>query len=113
MDDQGNQVGARAGEAAQGQEAGAPAAKPATAAISRRCLISARTSRPEHHAPDITPRTVIGDKGYDGKGNRKAARRRGICPAIPYRRNATAKPKFFPRALYKARLSGRRHHTPG
>jgi transposase len=65
--------------------------------------ITPRTSRPGHHAPDITPRTVIGDKSYDGKGNRKAARRRGICPVIPYRRNAIAKPKFFPRALYKAR----------
>src|SRR4051794_17391022 len=49
--------------------------------------------------PDITPRAVIGDKGYDSKANRKAARRRGICPVIPYRSNATAKPKFFPSTL--------------
>jgi transposase len=53
--------------------------------------------------PDITPRAVIGDKGYDSKANRQAARRRGICPVIPYRSNAIAKPKFFPSALYKGR----------
>lgn len=54
--------------------------------------------------PDITPRAVIGDKGYDSKANRKAARRRGICPVIPYRSNATAKPKFFPSTLYPSTL---------
>ncbi|MGD9617405.1 MAG: transposase [Alphaproteobacteria bacterium] len=48
--------------------------------------------------PDITPGAAIGDKGYDSKANRKAARRRGICPLIPYRRNTTTKPKFFPGA---------------
>jgi transposase len=53
--------------------------------------------------PDITPRAVVGDKGYDSKANRKAARRRGICPVIPYRKNITTRPKFFPRALYKGR----------
>jgi transposase len=53
--------------------------------------------------PDITPRATVGDKGYDSKANRNAARRRGICPVIPYRSNAIAKPKFFPRALYKGR----------
>ena len=53
--------------------------------------------------PDITPRAVLGDKGYDAKANRQAARRRGICPAIPYRENAAAKPNFFPRILYKGR----------
>jgi transposase len=46
---------------------------------------------------------VIGDKGYDSKANRMAARRRGICTVIPYRSNAIAKPTFFPRALYKSR----------
>ena len=49
--------------------------------------------------PDITPRAVLGDKGYDAKANRQAARRRGICPAIPHRDNAAAKPKFFPKTL--------------
>jgi hypothetical protein len=53
--------------------------------------------------PDITPRAVLGDKGYDAKANRAAARRRGICPAIPYRENVAAKPKFFPTILYKGR----------
>ena len=53
--------------------------------------------------PDITPRAVLGDKGYDAKANREAARRRGICPAIPYRENAAAKPAFFPKTLYKGR----------
>jgi transposase len=52
--------------------------------------------------PDIAPRAVLGDKGYDAKANRQAARRRGICPAIPYR-DGTAKPKFFPKTLYKGR----------
>ena len=37
--------------------------------------------------PDITPRAVLGD----------------ICPAIPYRENAAAKPAFFPKILYKGR----------
>ena len=53
--------------------------------------------------PDITPRAVLGDKGYDAKANREAARRRAICPAIPYRENAAAKPAFFPKTLYKGR----------
>jgi len=53
--------------------------------------------------PDITPRAVLGDKGYDAKANREAARRRAICPAIPYRENTKAKPKFFPKILYKGR----------
>src|SRR3954452_9873019 len=53
--------------------------------------------------PDIAPRAVVGEKGYDAKANRSGARRRGICPVIPYRGNVAAKPKFFPRALYKAR----------
>jgi transposase len=51
--------------------------------------------------PDITPRAALGDKGYDSKSNRQAARQRGICPAIPYRSNAKDTPVFFPRVLYK------------
>jgi hypothetical protein len=43
---------------------------------------------------DITPRAVLGDKGYDSRTNRTAARRRAACPAIPYRENAVNKPKF-------------------
>jgi transposase len=46
---------------------------------------------------------VVGDKGYDSKANRKASRQRRICPVIPYRKNVAAQPKYFPRALYRAR----------
>ncbi len=53
--------------------------------------------------PDINPRAALGDKGYDSKSNREAARQRGICPAIPYRSNTKDMPTFFPKALYKAR----------
>ena len=53
--------------------------------------------------PDITPRAVLGDKGYDAKTNRAAARWRGICLAIPYRETGAAKPKSFPKILYKGR----------
>jgi transposase len=53
--------------------------------------------------PDITPRAAVGDKGYDAKANRQAARSRGICPAIPYRTTIKEKPKFFPKALYRGR----------
>jgi hypothetical protein len=53
--------------------------------------------------PDINPRAALGDKGYDSKSNREAARQRGICPAIPYRSNTKDIPAFFPKALYKAR----------
>jgi transposase len=53
--------------------------------------------------PEITPRAAVGDKGYDAAHNRAAARERGICPVIPYRSTAKARPAFFPRALYRAR----------
>src|SRR6478609_11702888 len=53
--------------------------------------------------PDINPRAALGDKGYDSKSNREAARRRNICPAIPYRSNAKEIPAFFPKILYKGR----------
>jgi transposase len=45
----------------------------------------------------------MGDKGYDSKANRHAARRRGAVPVIPYRSTAKSKPTFFPKALYKGR----------
>jgi hypothetical protein len=35
--------------------------------------------------------------------NREAARKRGICPVIPYRSNTIDKPKFFAKVLDKAR----------
>src|SRR4051795_4686420 len=53
--------------------------------------------------PDIMPRAVVGDKGYDSTGNRTAARERGICPVIPFKSSARNRPAFFPKALYRAR----------
>jgi transposase len=53
--------------------------------------------------PDITPRAAVGDKGYDSKANRSAARQRSICPVIPFKASARTRPAFFPRALYRAR----------
>ena len=53
--------------------------------------------------PDITPRAVVGDKGYDAKANRSAARERSICPVIPFRSSAKDRPAFFPKALDRAR----------
>jgi transposase len=48
-------------------------------------------------------RALRGDKGYDSKSNREAARQRGICPAIPYRSTTKDIPAFFPKVLYKGR----------
>lgn len=45
----------------------------------------------------------MGDKGYDAKSNRLAARTRGVRPVIPYRSNTKAKPAFSPKTLYKGR----------
>ena len=53
--------------------------------------------------PGIVPRAVITDKAYDAKANRAAARKRGVCPVIPYRSRTIAKPAFFPKRLYRAR----------
>ena len=53
--------------------------------------------------PDIAPRAAVGDKGYDAKANRAAARKRGICPVIPVKSSAKERPAFFPKALYRAR----------
>jgi hypothetical protein len=49
--------------------------------------------------PDIAPRAAITDKGYDA--TRDGARKRGICPVIPYKSNAIDRPAFFPKILYK------------
>jgi transposase len=53
--------------------------------------------------PEVTPRGVIADKGYDAKANRAMARKRGSVPIIPYRSNIRSKPRFFPKTLYKLR----------
>ena len=59
----------------------------------------ARLNQPQ----DITPRAAVGDKGYDSKANRSAARERSICPVIPFRSSTKNRPTFFPKALYRAR----------
>jgi transposase len=53
--------------------------------------------------PDVIPRGVVADKGYDAAGNRAAARRRGAVPIIPYRKNTKGRARFFPRRLYRLR----------
>lgn len=45
----------------------------------------------------------MGDKGYDAKANRAAARAHGIAPVIPTKSNARDRPTFFPKALYRGR----------
>ena len=73
------------------------------------CLTGGEASDSPHFetlldlGPDITPRAAVGDKGYDAKANRQAARSRGICPAIPYRKTTKEKPTFVPKALYRGR----------
>ena len=44
----------------------------------------------------------MGDKGYDCKANRSAARERSICPVIPLKASARIRPAFFPKVLYQA-----------
>jgi transposase len=46
--------------------------------------------------------SAAGAKG-GSKANRAICRKRGIAPVIPQKSNAKQKPKFFPKALYKAR----------
>ena len=53
--------------------------------------------------PDIRPRAALADKGYDARTSREAARKRGVCPAIPFRSNNKNKPKFFPKLFYRGR----------
>ena len=53
--------------------------------------------------PEIQPRAIVADKGYDAKANRDLARHRGICPVIPFKSNAKHKPRFFAKLLYRAR----------
>ncbi len=53
--------------------------------------------------PDVSPRAVVADKGYDSAANRQIARKRGAVPVIPYRRNTKVIPKVFAKALYRGR----------
>ena len=61
--------------------------------------------------PDITPRAAITDKGYDAKANREAARRRGICPVIPYK--STQSTVRFTSRKGSTRLQGAGAHRTG
>ena len=54
-------------------------------------------------APDVQPRAVVADKGYDSKANRALTRDRGIAPVIPSKSDAKTKPTFFARRLHRAR----------
>ena len=53
--------------------------------------------------PDIRPRIVVTDKGYDSRANRVAARARGITPVIPRRESSKERGQFFPKRLYRRR----------
>jgi transposase len=57
----------------------------------------------QYFADPTSRHAAITDKGYDSKANRDATRKRGICPVIPYKSNATNRPAFIPKILYKAR----------
>ncbi len=53
--------------------------------------------------PDVAPRAVVADKGYDSKTNRAAARKQKTLPVIPYRSTTKNVPKTFGKALYRGR----------
>ncbi len=53
--------------------------------------------------PDIRPRVVVTDKGYDSQADRAAARARGVTPVIPRRENSRQSERLFPKRLYKLR----------
>ena len=54
-------------------------------------------------SPDVRPRAIVANKGYDSAGNRQLARKRGSLTVIPYRKNIKNTPKRFARALYRGR----------
>ena len=53
--------------------------------------------------PEVTPRGIVAEKGYDAKVNRYAARKRGLVAVIPYRKNAKNPHKPMPKNRYKRR----------
>ena len=55
--------------------------------------------------PDVRPRVIVADKGYDSARNRQLARQRGSLTVIPYRKTTKNRPKRFARALYRERAS--------
>ena len=54
--------------------------------------------------PEVTPRGIVADKGYDAKANRDVARKRGIVAVIPHRKNAKNPHKPMPKNPYKRRV---------
>jgi transposase len=53
--------------------------------------------------PDLQPRAIGADKGYDSAANRKTARRRAALLVIPHRQNTETIPAFLAKALYRGR----------
>jgi transposase len=52
--------------------------------------------------PEVTPRGVVGDKGYDAHANREAARARHLCDH-PASQECQGKPRFFAGHLFRLR----------
>ena len=52
--------------------------------------------------PEIQPRAMVADKGYDRAANRTVARAAGAAPVIPYRRHWLKKLTWFAVTLYKS-----------
>ena len=53
--------------------------------------------------PDVRPRAIVADKGYDSAGNRQLTRKGSPLTIIPYRKNTRNRPKRFAKALYRGR----------
>ena len=59
--------------------------------------------------PDIAPRAVVADKGYDAAANREAARERGVSPLSRTGRTPRRSRSFSPRSSIKAARASSRH----
>jgi transposase len=83
--------------------------RPVTARSSRFCSILGPTSRPARRwaTKDTTARAIARPRASAVHGRARAqytaARERSICPVIPFKSSARNRPRFFPRALYRAR----------
>ena len=53
--------------------------------------------------PDIAPRAVVADKGYDSAANRERAAKVGALAVIPKRKGSKTPHKRFVSILYKGR----------
>lgn len=53
--------------------------------------------------PDIAPRAVVADKGYDSAANRNCAKVAGALAVIPKRKGSKTPDKSFASLLYKGR----------